>query len=294
MTAAALLALGGSLLGPLPAAFGASAVSVLDSGGRRVGSASYLVDASLGSLGGVSAAASPQVVTRLGYPGQLYEVQSLALGAAPTNVNEAGTSQLGAKAMLADATCLSLAATSVTWSVVSGPIAASGASGLASATNVYQNTTATVRADYQSKPGTLLLSVLNVGNDDFGLYAHDGLDDAWQVRYFGLNHPHAGPASDPDRDGAVNSAEYVADTNPTNALSYFHTLGVSNRAGFEVFFQSSASRNYTLYYRTNLAVGGWTNIASQTDVAGHGAVDVLTDPTAAGNQRFYRIGVRVP
>ena len=282
------------LLGPFPTAFAASTVGVLDAGGKRVGSANYIIDGSLGSLGGLSAAAAPQVVTRLGYSGQLYDLQSLALSASPTNVSESGTTQLGSKAILNDATFLALAATSVSWSVVSGPISAISASGLATATNVYQNTVATVRADYQSKSGTLPVTVLNLGNDDFGLYAHDGLDDAWQVGYFGIDNPNAGPSADPDHDGVVNAAEYVADTNPTNGLSYFHILSIRNKAGLKVSFQSSASRKYTLYYRTNLASGGWTNIASQTDVVGTGGVDALTDPSAVGDHRVYRIGVRVP
>jgi hypothetical protein len=88
----------------------------------------------------------------------------------------------------------------------------------------------------------------------------------------------------------VNYTEYVADTNPTNALSNFHIRGISNATGFAVFYPSSASRNYTLYYRTNLNLGVWTNLPSQTDIPGSGGMDSLTDPAPTGTQRFYRIG----
>ena len=94
--------------------------------------------------------------------------------------------------------------------------------------------------------------------------------------------------------GVPNGGEYVGDTNPTNALSYFHVQGVSNATDFAVFYQSSASRQYTLYYRTNLASEVWTSIPAQTDIPGSGALDGLTDPSPSGAQRFYRVEVRLP
>lgn len=289
--ASALLAVGMTLLGALPTAFAASTTAVLDAGGKRVSSASCIIDGSLGGLGGIAAVGSPQLVARHGYASQLCDVQSIVPSASPANVNEAGTSQLGAKAILDDSTFLSLSATSVVWSVGSGPIASISSSGLATASNVFEDTAATVRADYQSKVSVLPLPVLNVGNDDFGLYARDGLDDAWQVRYFGLNNPSAGPSSDPDGDAAINSLEFAADTNPTNVFSYFHIQSVASTPGFAVSFRSSTNRQYTLYRETNLTLGVWTNIPSQTQIPGSGGVDTLTDPHPTGDQHFYRVGV---
>ena len=274
---AALLATGMTLLPAFHSAPAAGTVSAFDAGGRRVSSASYVVDASLGSVGGIGAAAAPQVVARHGYAGQLYDVQSLALSASPAAVNEAGTSQLRATAVLDDSTLLPLAATNVAWSVAGGPLASISSGGLATASNVYQNAAATVRADYQAKSGTLLLTVLNVGIDDFG-----------------LNNPNAGPSADPDVDGVANLQEYVADTNPTNAASRFQIQSISNAAAFAVRFPSSAARVYTLYSTTNLTSGVWTNFPSRTDIPGSGGVDALSDPSSAGTQRFYRVGVRVP
>ena len=285
----ALLSVGASLT-----ASAASTTAVLDAGGRRTSSASYTMDGSLGSVSGLGTIVTPSVIARAGYVGQLYEVQSFVLSASPTQVNETATSQLAVKALLNDASVLVPSATEVAWSVLTGPVIALSAAGLATTTNVYQNTSATVRADYQARSGTLDLLVLNVGNDDFGLYAHDGLDDAWQIRYFGLNNPKGTPTSDPDGDGVSNALEYLADTNPTNALSYFHVQSISNATRFTVFYPSSSNRQYTLYYRTNLTSGAWTNLATQTAIPGSGRVDALSDPAPTGKQRFYRVGVRLP
>ena len=267
--------------------------SVLDSGGRRVSSSSYAIDGSLGSLGGVGTSAAPYVA-RHGYAGQITDVKSLSLSATPSTINESGTRQLGARATLDDGTILSLSNTSVVWSLVAGPLASVNATGLATASVVYQDTTGTVRGDYLGKSGTLSMTVLNVAGDDFGTYAGDGMDDAWQVRHFGLGNPNAAPGADPDHDGVVNSLEFVADTIPTNALSRFVIERATNRAGINVLFQSSASRKYTLYYRTNLVSGTWTNIPTQTDVTGSGGVSSLSDPATPTTRRFYRVGVRLP
>ena len=126
----------------------------------------------------------------------------------------------------------------------------------------------------------------------------DGIPNAWRAQYFGgtgtTTNSQSCATCDPDHDGVDNYHEYVADTNPTNALSYFQIQSISNATGVAVFYPSSSSRKYTLYYRTNLTSGMWTNIPSQTDIPGSGGMDKLTDPSPAGAQRFYRIGVHLP
>ncbi|MEI7732819.1 MAG: hypothetical protein WCO56_24825 [Verrucomicrobiota bacterium] len=283
-----------ALLGILPVAFAASTTAVLDAGGKRVSSASYTMDGSLGSLGGITTAVSPSVVARHGYAGQLCDLQSLALSATLTNINETGTSQLAVKAILDDATTLSLSATNVAWSVVSGPVASINTSGLMTMANVYQNTAATVRAGYQSTYGTLTLTVINTGNDDYGIYANDAIDDAWQVRYFGLNNTNAAWNADPDHDGLNNYQEYIADTNPTNALSCLRIQSIAKAGGMTLSFQSSTNRKYSLSYTAQLPIGSWTNVPLQTNLTGNGGTMTLTDPSPSGQVRAYRVTVRMP
>ncbi len=127
----------------------------------------------------------------------------------------------------------------------------------------------------------------------------DGVPDWWRALYFGGDGKTASSTSDatcdPDLDGVDNCREYIADTDPTSPLSFFHILSETTTAdGFTVTFLSSADRKYTLYYSTDLISGGWTAIPTQTGISGSGSVDALTDPSPASTRCFYRVGVQVP
>ena len=125
----------------------------------------------------------------------------------------------------------------------------------------------------------------------------DCIPNAWRAKYFGstgtTTNASSCAACDADGDKVANYNEYVADTNPTNSASYFHVQSVSHEAGFSVFYQSSASRKYTLHCRTNLASGAWISVPSQVDVTGTGGVDSLTDAAPSAAPRFYRVSVSV-
>ena len=146
--------------------------------------------------------------------------------------------------------------------------------------------------------GLNYVRLVRAGNYSSVDHAGDGIPDGWRRQYFGgsgtTTNASSCAAGNPDGDEAGNLQEYVADTNPTNALSCFHIQSAGNAAGFEVIFQSSANRNYTLYYATNLTSDVWTNIPSQTDIPGSGGVDALADSPPTGTQRLYRIGVHLP
>lgn len=273
-------------------AFAASANAVVDAGGRRTTSAQYVLDGSLGAWGGVASA--PGVAARPGFVGQLYEVQGLGLGASSTTVNEGGTRQLTARAILDDGSALVLAATSVSWTPSSGPIASITSGGLVTGSTVFQDTQASVRGSYQSKSSTLPLTVLNTIADNYGAYAGDGIDDAWQVQYFGVGNAAAGPAADPDGDGQNNQFEFMAGTAPTNAASQFRlSLGsVPGVAGSMrlSFGPCLTNRNFTVQSSTTLAPGSfaarWTFTPSSTTTE-----SVITDTNATDAARFYRVGI---
>ena len=123
-----------------------------DSAGRRATSASYTNDGSAGGVAGISTVASPAELAKSGYLAQLFDVTGLTLTAALLTVNEGTTDQLAAWQALDDATFLA----------------------------------ATSQGIHLGQTGTLGLTVKNVNREDFGAYAGDLMDDAWQVQYFGL------------------------------------------------------------------------------------------------------------
>jgi PKD repeat protein len=147
---------------------------------------------------------------------------------------------------------------------------------------------------YVATTNTLAYTAVNRLADSVG----DGLPDWWRAQYFGgtgtTTNSQSCATCDPDHDGMDNYHEYLADTNPTNALSWFHIQSISNSTSVTVFYLSSASRRYTLYYRTNLTVGGWMNFASQTAILGSGGMDRLTDLSPSTARRFYQVGVQLP
>ncbi|MDD4016709.1 MAG: choice-of-anchor Q domain-containing protein [Kiritimatiellae bacterium] len=100
--------------------------------------------------------------------------------------------------------------------------------------------------------------------------------------------------SDSDNDGYTAWQEYVADTDPTNAVSHFRVTAISNGPPVRVFFEPGSSvRAYTLQATTNLAAGPWADVPGQGPRAGAGGADAMADD-AGDRTRFYRVKVEVP
>ena len=260
-------------------------------GGRQtVGS--VVVNSAIGGIGGVASVGT--FVARHGFAGQLTDVQSIAVSASPASVNEGATRQLAATATFTDSTVLPLASTTPTWSVSGGGLASVSATGLASAATVYQHTNGVARADYLGLFGTLTLAVLNVNTDDFGTYAGDTIDDAWQVTHFGLASASAAATADPDGDGQNNLFEYLAGTTPTSGTSVF-TLAISASSASQrtvSFSPVTAGRSYTVEYATSLSPLNFTTLSgTPVDAAGTRS---LTDPSTANAARYYRVRISLP
>lgn len=268
----------------------------VDGGGARNASAAYVNNGSIGGIGGTSTVLAPAETLKHGYIGQLLDSMSLFLSASPTNINENGTRQITAQIALDDGTLQPLSAGAVTWSVVSGPLSGVSPSGLASATNVYQDTLATVHGVWGDSSANLGLLVLNTGNDDFASYAGDGINDAWQVQYFGLNNVNAGPGFDPDADGQNNLFEYTAMTIPTDANSRFRMwieLVTGQPTYRNIRFNPyMAQRSYAVVRRPNVDSGSFVNVPGIMTPAGGGAT--FTDTNATANTEFYRVSITIP
>lgn len=286
----------GAIQVTLAAPYGVPA-STVDAGGSHAASASYQHDGSVGGIAGVSTVAAPAETAKHGYIAQLYEVAGLQLAAFPTSVDEGSSRQFQAAHLLDDATTVAADAGAVAWSVASGPIESISASGLATAGTVYQNTSATIQGDLGNFTAMLGLTVLNVGKDDYQAYAADGIDDDWQVLYFGAPpNANAGPAVDPDGDGQKNLFEFLAGVIPNDSASRFllHVEPVTGQPAQKrlVFSPRLADRTYTV--ETNGDLGAvWLPLSGAT-VSDNGSERSVTDPNAGASRKFYRVDITKP
>ncbi len=296
-----LLALTTSLhAGPRTSANYSIATDTADAGGKRTTSASYTNDGSVGLIAGLSTVAAPPETAKSGYIGQLYDIVGFILSASPTTIDEGGTLQLSAGHLLDDATTLAVPATSVAWSVASGPLTSIDASGLATAGLVYQNTAATAQGIFAGNTSTLALTVVNVNLDNFGAYAGDTLDDAWQVQYFGQPpNANAGPNVDFDRTGQTNLFKYIAGLNPLDPNSRF-TLSIAAVPGQPaqknlIFTPRLTDRSYVVKSKADLPGATWDPLTSST-FSDNAPLQqrTVTDLSATGARKFYHVEITKP
>jgi len=260
---------------------------VVDAGGLHSTSASYSNDGSVGGFGGLVTASAPQETARVGYAGQLYEVTAFTLAAASTNLNEATSMPLDAAQFLDDGT-VSPANSFARWSFT-GPIAGVNTAGIVTAANVYQDTPAVVQASLEGWSALLNLTVINVGNDDYGIYANDGIPDLWQVQYFGTNNP-AGT-------GPIALFAYAAGLNPTNPADVF-TLNLSpvpDQSDWQavIFSPRYTNRTYVVEYSDSLNNGSFTALTNAL-VSDASTTRTVVDTNAYSNSRFYRVRISYP
>lgn len=280
--------------GPRTSASYSITTDTADGGGTRTTSASYTNDGSAGGVTGLSTVAAPAETAKSGYIGQLYEVTALQLAASPTTIDETSTRHLGASQLLDDATTIGVNASSVSWSVLSGPISSIDTNGLATAAAVYQDTAAQAQGSYAGMSSALNLNVLDTIADNFGTYASDGIDDAWQTLYFGANNPNAAPNYISDGSGLTNLFKYTAGLMPNNAASTFllNNAAVTGQPGQRqiTLGPTFSDRTYTIEF--SLDLGRWDPLGAS--FTGNGGTQIVTDADASGPRKFYRVSISRP
>ncbi len=97
---------------------------------------------------------------------------------------------------------------------------------------------------------------------------------------------------DTDSDLQTDYEEYIADTDGTDAGDFFRILELQAGVPATVRFQTSAQRQYTLWYSTNLVEGLWTAVAGQADIPGSGGENSLAH-TNSLSPVFYQVEVEL-
>lgn len=117
----------------------------------------------------------------------------------------------------------------------------------------------------------------------------DGLPDWWETLY-AESATSMETGADPDGDGFSNYMEWIADTVPTNANSFFSMGLYTNVASLS--FTSSTNREYQILFRTDLSN---TNETWQTEgdwfVGSH--AQTVQSVSVATSNRFYNVRGRL-
>lgn len=118
----------------------------------------------------------------------------------------------------------------------------------------------------------------------------NNLPDWWEQLYLG--QPTGGdPTADPDRDGMKTIDEWIAGTDPSNAVSCLRLMstGPADENGFTVSWQSVPGKAYRLDRATNLVTG--FNSVVRTTIVATAAVTSVTDTNGGGQACYYKVSL---
>jgi len=148
-----------------------------------------------------------------------------------------------------------------------------------------QNTNFVVVVQNEARPSPFLSSTasLNILTDSDG----DGLPDVWESANGFATTNAADAAIDTDGDTLSNWEEYVAGTDPTNALSYLKidVLQTAPNAR-RITFVALSNHTYQVLYKNGLQAVGWSELSS---FAAHATnrIETAIDSSPPGLKRFY-------
>jgi hypothetical protein len=115
---------------------------------------------------------------------------------------------------------------------------------------------------------------------------NDGIKAEWRRLHFGdgfRTDPRAAADADPDGDGASNLQEFIADSNPTDALSGFL---VKTRLVPSISWRSEPGKTYRILRKPNLAHPDWIFVKEITATT---PFSRFTDEDVENTDSFYTV-----
>ncbi len=174
-------------------------------------------DATLGDIGGEAHEQSGTTV-RPGFAGQLWDVATLDISPQPATIGEESTLQL-TTLLTGDDTTTQPSPADIVWSSDSFSLSVSP-TGLLTSGPVPTDQNATITAQSSSLSATAGVLIYDLTPYNFGPFAGDSLDDAWQQFFFSSDPALAAPTLDPDGDGQNNAFEFLVGTGPQDSASW--------------------------------------------------------------------------
>lgn len=225
---------------------------------------------------------------RPGFVGQLYEVLSAEIDASPASVQEGVTIPFTGNLVLGDGTTLNAGSPGF-WRILSGPLSLTP-QGAVVAGPVYQNTTAVVALGAEGFVLERPLTVLNLGKDDFGIYGSDGIEDTWQIQWFGQANPLGLATADASGTGQTNLFKWLAGLDPLDPSARFVVLpgALQGNAATLSFGPCNLGRRYTLLKSADFVQ--WTALPPVEAVSAGQNLSV-TDPSPLAGTTFYKVDV---
>ena len=116
------------------------------------------------------------------------------------------------------------------------------------------------------------------------------MPDEWELAHgFDADDPSGvnGANGDPDHDGVINLAEFIAGTDPRDARSYLRIDSISAGADIALTFLALSDKSYTIQYRPSLTGGSWADLV-RIEAQPANRIAVVHDTNGAAT-RFYRL-----
>lgn len=263
--------------------------ATLDSAGGRSTGGTITNHATLGGIGGEMQDNGP-LASRPGFAGQLWDAVSLDITPQPAAMSDNSTLQLAAQLTGDDATTQPPGAP-VVWDSASILLSVN-ATGLTTTGTLPGDTTATASARSGDLIGSADISLFDQTPDDYGPFAGDGLDDAWQFLWFASDPANGNPRSDPDNDGQDNALEFLSGTTPLDGSSFLRIRTApepSQPAVRQLFFEPfRLDRTYRWEFSTALQPAWQPVIGDPPDPQPSGEARA-TDEAAEEARKFYRL-----